>query len=194
MTVRTIAHKHANMYLIGNDPYILFDCGWHDSFSVIKKALRDYGVSFERLHGLFISHFHPDHAGTVELLQRHGVRPLILERQVPYIAWLNEFFTKPKNDTHGDYVPLGVSTIIPLTMDMVSQALAECGIKGEIIYTPGHSDDSISLVVGDTAFVGDLPPYENAESYGEAVVMSWRKLIACGVKTVYPAHGLNYEI
>ncbi|GHV35253.1 hypothetical protein FACS18949_12850 [Clostridia bacterium] len=37
MTVRTITHKHANMYLIDiDDRYLLFDCGWQDSFPIVK--------------------------------------------------------------------------------------------------------------------------------------------------------------
>lgn len=96
MTTHVICHKHANIYLIGCDRYILFDCGWQDSFPVIKAALRDYGIGFERMEGFFVSHFHPDHAGTAQLLCQHGVRPLILERQAPYIDWLNEFFLQKK--------------------------------------------------------------------------------------------------
>src|SRR5260370_1294944 len=37
--------------------------------------------------------------------------------------------------------------------------LARLGIGGEIVPTPGHSDDSVSLVLDDgSAFTGDLTP------------------------------------
>jgi glyoxylase-like metal-dependent hydrolase (beta-lactamase superfamily II) len=161
MDIRTITHKHANIYLIGESgSYVLFDCGWQDSFNVIKAALREYGVSFEQIIGVFVSHFQPDHAGTVELLRRHGVRPLVLDKQAPHIEWLNDFFTISKNDPIGDYSPLNPNVIEPLTLESAAELLKVNGIDGEILYTPGHSEDSISLIVGDSAFIGDLSPHD----------------------------------
>jgi glyoxylase-like metal-dependent hydrolase (beta-lactamase superfamily II) len=194
MTVRTIIHKHTNMYLIGDERFILFDCGWQDSFPAIKAALREYGIGFEQIRGVFASHFHPDHAGTLELLRRHGVEPLILERQMPHIAWLNEFFKQSQNDPSADYAPLDDNGIMPITHGEAQKVLAECGIEGKVLCTSGHSDDSISLVIDDMAFTGDLPPYSLAEQSGKQTASSWRELIACGVRTIYPAHGIKYAI
>jgi len=192
----TIKHKHANIYLIGEkDGCFLYDCGWQDSFPIIKASLREYGVDFSQLIGVFVSHFHPDHAGSVELLRQHGVRPLILERQVPYIDWLNEFFKQKKNDPNGQFVPLDEKTITPISFSEASKILADYSIDGKILYTPGHSDDSISLVVGNAAFVGDLPPFETAGSYGkEEVLTSWNDICTCGATQIYPAHGEKYNI
>lgn len=191
-TIRRITHKHTNMYLIGDERVFLFDCGWQDSFPVIKSALRDYGMGFERVAGVFVSHFHPDHAGCVELLRRHGATPLVLERQIPQVAWLNEFFRQFRNDPQGDYVPFDASTITPITLKQVREALTACGMDGEVLYTPGHSDDSISLIIGDAAFTGDLQPYETADSNPVAAA-SWRAIMNHSVKRVYPAHGVELE-
>jgi len=192
VTVSTIVHKHTNSYLIGvGESFLLYDCGWQDSFPYIKAALRDNGVSFEQLLGVFVSHFHPDHAGTVELLRRHNVRPLILERQLPYIAWLNTFFTDLKNDPNGDYMPFDESSITPLTLKAAEDMLLSAGIEGKVVYTPGHSPDSISLILGDMAFVGDLPPYEDESAETKE---SWELIRDCGVTMVYPAHSKPYEI
>lgn len=50
------------------------------------------------------------------------------------------------------------------------------GISGEIVPTPGHSDDSISVVLDDgSAFTGDLPPlYYTTPDSREQVAVSWR--------------------
>lgn len=149
---------------------------------MIKAALRGHGLTFEQVRGVFVSHFHPDHAGTLELLRRHGVIPWILERQAPHIAWLNEFFTQKKNDPHGDYAPLDVDIVLPITPDEARRHLADCSIEGKILYTPGHSDDSITLIAGNAAFVGDMPPYE------------WHSIADCGVRRIYPAHGAATKI
>jgi len=193
MKIHTITHKHAHIYLIGDVRYVMYDCGWQDSFPAIKSALRDLGITFQEIHGVFVSHFHPDHAGTLELLRRHGVAPLILERQIPCIPWLNDFFTREKNDPHGRYAPFDAAAIHPISPDQAQGYLADCGIDGTILYTNGHSEDGITLVAGDAAFTGDLPPYELAENSPQ-LADNWRDIIACNVKTVYPAHGIITEI
>lgn len=78
-------------------------------------------------------------------------------------------------------------------------------IKGKIVFTPGHSPGSISVVLdsGD-AFVGDmamnglpLTTRPNLPIFAEdmtAVKNSWRKLIDKGVKKIYPAHGKPFPI
>jgi endoribonuclease LACTB2 len=65
------------------------------------------------------------------------------------------------------------------------------GIHGEIVPTPGHSDDSVSLLL-DTGFVfsGDLPdPARTTAESAAMVEHSWRVLRERGATTVYPGHG-----
>ena len=54
------------------------------------------------------------------------------------------------------------------------------GIAGEILHTPGHSDDSISLLLDDgSLFVGDLNPlYELELHKGTKIYESWEQLLA----------------
>ena len=56
---------------------------------------------------------------------------------------------------------------------------------------PGHSDDSVSLLLDDgSVFTGDLTPLENA--WGETadlVMSSWQLTQERGAKQVYPGHG-----
>ena len=69
--------------------------------------------------------------------------------------------------------------------------LARVGIAGEIVPTPGHSDDSVSLVLDSgEAFTGDLThPQMAGEDELEMVKASWRGLRDLGAVTVYPGHG-----
>ena len=64
------------------------------------------------------------------------------------------------------------------------------GIHGEIVYTPGHSDDNISLCLDDgSLFVGDLNPLYELELYqGTLIEESWNKLLALKPVTVYYGH------
>jgi endoribonuclease LACTB2 len=62
---------------------------------------------------------------------------------------------------------------------------------GEIVSTPGHSDDSISVVLDEgIAFTGDLwPPAMVEGDRAEATRQSWAKLRELNVRTVNPGHG-----
>lgn len=83
--------------------------------------------------------------------------------------------------------------------------LADYGIQGRIIPTPGHSPGSVSVLLdsGDV-FVGDLamnnPPLRFspglpifAEDFDQ-VKKSWEKLLDMGAKTVHPAHGKSFPV
>ena len=183
------------MYVIGiGDGYVIYDCLWQDSFPVIKSGFKRHGIAFAQVRGLLVSHFHPDHAGAFEILRKHGIKPLVLEWQMPYIEWLNNFYAKPKNDPAGKYVPIDISAITPVTPDTVSSIFCENSIDGKIIRTPGHSDDSVSLIAGNAAFVGDLPRLETAGIYGADVEASWREIASCNVTVIYYAHGNSPEL
>jgi glyoxylase-like metal-dependent hydrolase (beta-lactamase superfamily II) len=74
--------------------------------------------------------------------------------------------------------------------------LNRIGIQGEIVETPGHSDDSVSLVLDSgMAFIGDLHlPDLVPDEARDATRQSWKKLLALKVKTVYPAHGDPFSV
>jgi glyoxylase-like metal-dependent hydrolase (beta-lactamase superfamily II) len=65
-----------------------------------------------------------------------------------------------------------------------------------LIDTPGHSADSISLVLDSgMAFTGDLvPPSLVAEEAQAVTAQSWARLRAHGAQTIYPAHAAPFHI
>ena len=68
--------------------------------------------------------------------------------------------------------------------------LHNLGVQGEVIETPGHSPDSVSLLMDSgLAFVGDMNPLylEDAENHAQEVA-SWNQLLERGARTFYPAH------
>lgn len=74
--------------------------------------------------------------------------------------------------------------------------LASCGIPGAIISTPGHTNDSISLILdnGDT-FVGDLYPQNQVPLYNNPVLTnSWQKLQDNGASLIHFAHYADESI
>jgi ribonuclease/clavin/mitogillin len=80
---------------------------------------------------------------------------------------------------------------VEISCDESRSLLERIGIPGEILHTPGHSDDSVSLLLDDgSVFTGDLtaPQYIGLEN-PEVVQESWRLLRERGATRVYPGHG-----
>jgi glyoxylase-like metal-dependent hydrolase (beta-lactamase superfamily II) len=84
-------------------------------------------------------------------------------------------------------------------------SLSDYGIDGSVIHTPGHSSDSVSLLLGTgEAFVGDLAMNGLPMRIGAGVPIfaddvgvvreSWRMLIDRGAKVFYPAHGKPFAV
>ena len=69
--------------------------------------------------------------------------------------------------------------------------LLRLGINGEILSTPGHSEDSITLILNDgIAFTGDLPLPEFAtEEAKDKVTLRWEKIRTAHSEIIYPEHG-----
>ena len=94
---------------------------------------------------------------------------------------------------------------VDIVMEEEDFSLEEFGIPGKIIFTPGHSLGSISVVLeSGEAFVGDtamnsfpLTIGPNLPIFAEdlsALRNSWRKLIDKGAKKIYPGHGKPFDI
>ena len=74
--------------------------------------------------------------------------------------------------------------------------LQRLGIAGEIVPTPGHSDDSVSLLLdGGAVFTGDLthPAMIGLES-PDVVRSSWQALKDRGATLVHAGHGPVREL
>jgi glyoxylase-like metal-dependent hydrolase (beta-lactamase superfamily II) len=133
---------------------------------------------------LLCTHYHPDHAGLAEELKRLGVRLLVFETQSDAIVAMCEYLRAKAQS-----VPVSGRGMVEVGLDGSRMLLAGLGIRGEIVSTPGHTDDSVSLVLdGGLAFTGDLPPPMIGEA-GSVIRQSWSKLRARGVQRVLPGHG-----
>jgi len=162
---------------------LLIDAGWE--LAAFRAQMKAYQLSWEQIRWIMFTHHHPDHAGLVQAVRElSGARLILHEKQIPYLETLRAFMERKKEP----YQPIRVEP-----GDLISPAraaLAAIGVRGEIVETPGHSEDSISLVLDDgTAFIGDLhtPDYADEDSY-PVVVESWRLLLKAGAKVCYHSH------
>jgi glyoxylase-like metal-dependent hydrolase (beta-lactamase superfamily II) len=161
---------------------LLVDAGWElGQFTAQMKALK---IPLSAIRWVMFTHHHPDHAGLVQNIKNlSGARLLICRVQIPYLENLRAYYAKK-----GGYEPLRVEKNDLLDPDRA--ALRAIGVAGEILETPGHSPDSISLLLeGGAAFIGDLPaPEFAAEESAPLVRASWQKLLAGGAQVFYHSH------
>ena len=208
------------------DGYLLIDTSYHDKYGLFIKELKKRDIKLEAIKYLLLTHHHCDHVGfAAEIVKNTGAKIIIHKNAVHHlkesqvidplsskngvkslnlcVEILSEIYFKvkgynftypPVTITEKDYVVEGDNYGI----------LKEIGIDGIILSTPGHSDDSISIVLSDgRAFVGDTamnflnichtkyrPIF--VENF-EKVYGSWRKIIEYGAKIIYPAHGKPFS-
>ncbi len=182
-----VGYRSTNFYVVASgQTRLLIDLGWPGTLAQLTAGLKQKGLALSDItHGL-ATHYHPDHAGLAEELKRAGMRLWIVDLQVAAVPLLRGL-VKP---TDG-YTDIKIHDSRVVAASESRAALKTIGLAGEIIATPGHSDDSVTLVL-DTgeAFTGDLGPVEMAtDEARDVVAVSWAAIRRLGATTLYPGHG-----
>ena len=192
MKITELKYSQTNTYLIrGEKGSLLFDTGWAGTFSDFCRSLGESGVKLTDISMILISHYHPDHMGIAQEIADNGPVIAVCDIQKSFIHSSDRIFEK---ENRKDYRPIDDSKIRMFQIDEGRKLLAELGIEGEIVHTPGHSDDSISLLLDSgELFVGDLNPlYELELHKGTQIGDAWEKLLARKPKTVYYGHAKKH--
>ena len=188
MTITELKYSNTNTYLIeGSNGTLLFDTGWAGTFAAFCRELGEKHKALQDINYLLISHFHPDHMGIAGEIAECGPKVLVVDLQLPYIHSSDAIFEKENNRF---FKPISENAMKVINVDESRAFLESIGINGEIIYTPGHSDDSISLYLDDgSLFVGDLNPlYELEMHKGTDIEKSWNNLLSRNPSRVYYGH------
>jgi ribonuclease/clavin/mitogillin len=187
VAIVNVGYRGVNFWVIGSGgSRIIVDLGWPGGMGQLLANLKRMDVPLREIRYALATHYHIDHAGCAQDLKRAGVPLLVLETQAGWIPRMKRF-TKPQDN----YTEITLHDNVDITFAESRDRLARIGIAGEIVPTPGHSDDSVSLVLDSgEAFTGDLThPQMAGEDSLEIVRESWRRLRDLGAVTVYPGHG-----
>lgn len=194
MEVITIDNISTKCYLISlNNGWLMVDTGIPDTFPQLLRLLSHKNIPVNDVNYLLITHFHPDHAGLTQNLRDLGTKLILHKEQISYVQKINANFKKNPKANFKDIV----LTNNLIVSDVGSRDLLKSiGIDGQIILTPGHSEDSVSLIIdGCCAFIGDLPPLNSSsEEINQEVIESWEIIKNANVKTIYPAHGEPFNL
>jgi len=213
VNIHSIMLGFDNCYVIQGEGVIMIDGGAQNQTKRFIKAINKLSVKPEEIKLIVITHGHCDHIGSAKDIKEITGAKIAMHQQEK--EWLEKSL-KP--------LPPGVTLwgriliktmamflpfihIPPTDVDLVlgdeDLSLAEYGIPGRVIYTPGHSSGSVSVLLetGD-AFVGDLAMNKFPLRFSpglpifaedlERVKESWKLLLDQGAETVYPAHGLPF--
>lgn len=187
VNIVNVGYRSTNYWVVrSGGSCLLVDLGWPGMFRPFVTTMARKGVALEDIAYGFATHYHIDHAGCAEELKRSGMTLIVTPEQREAIRRMKSY-TKPADG----YVAIREDNNYELALSESRRFLKTLGFSGELVHTPGHSDDSVSLVLDEgIAFTGDLTHPSMASAEDAAVVAaSWEKLRVLGVRSVYAGHG-----
>jgi glyoxylase-like metal-dependent hydrolase (beta-lactamase superfamily II) len=191
-TIVNVGYRSTNFWVVSaGTSRLLVDLGWPGTMGTMRASLDRMGVPLGEIRYGLATHYHIDHAGLAQDLKQAGVPLLVLETQLEAIPRLKAWI-KPADQ----YLDITLHDNVTISFDASRTVLERIGIAGEIVPTPGHSDDSVSLLLDDgSSFTGDLtlPALAGADEAG-VVAASWRLLRERGATRVYPGHGPVWQM
>ena len=187
MNIVNISYHSTNYYTLEiKGGRLLIDCGWPGTFPQFAAEFKRKGISPSEVKYILVTHFHLDHAALVQDFKNLGAKLILLESQIDFIEPMAQMI-RAKNIPYIDILP--INNLI-LKFDESRKFLSTLGINGEIISTPGHSDDSATLILDEGfAFTGDLPPRFAISEEDQVTKKSWDKIYQHKITKIFPAHG-----
>ena len=166
LTVWRINLGVTNAYLIESESgLVLVDAGLPLQAGLIRRALEHTGRGDE-LRLIYITHAHVDHYGSAAAIRAETGAPIAIHSddaaamsagesplgQIRDWEWFSQ--------TTIPWIERMIAILEPTTPDLVvadGDRLDEYGLDGYVLWTPGHTPGSSTLIVADRyAFAGDL--------------------------------------
>ena len=217
-----------NLYLFENNngDYLLLDTGLACKEDLILNKINKVIGDYNKIKVIVITHSHSDHIGNLKLLLdkikredkiviiHSNAKDIMLsgEKIIPNGFYkLTKYISKKLKQKSSKKFQKGFKNLSKEDLknvvfldfkDYEEFSLNEYGFENlKVIYTPGHSKDSISLVYNDEyLFCGDMIQnlffkYPLIPLFGddiEELINSWKKAIAKNYSRVYPATSKSY--
>ena len=179
-------------YIPGSAGGLLIDTDYAGTLRAFYKALKNSGMQLGDIAYVLATHYHPDHMGLIAELMDQGATLLLMEEQKPFVHFSDAIFSKAGLPVQ----PIDEARATVLSCRESRSFLLKIGISGEIVWTPSHSKDSVSLILDDgDCFVGDLEPLEYLDGYenNEELRADWDLLKAHHPKRIFYGHA-NFQI
>jgi glyoxylase-like metal-dependent hydrolase (beta-lactamase superfamily II) len=187
VSIVNVGYRSTNYWVISaGRSRLLIDLGWPGTMGTMHATLNRADIPLSEIRYGLATHYHIDHAGLAQELKNRGVPLLVVDVQVPFIHLMKRHI---KAQDHFTEISMEGNVIVSASD---SRALLQgVSIAGTILHTPGHSEDSISLLLDDgRVFTGDLTdPTMVGPENPDVVRASWQLLKDHGATHVYAGHG-----
>ncbi len=187
--ITKLKYGNTNTFFIrGTNGGLLVDTDYAGTLSSFYKSIKEYDIQISDMTYVLATHYHPDHIGLVSTLMHQNVKLLLIDTQIPHIHFADGIFARDKR-LHYNPIDLHDATVISAKESRAF--LWHLGINGEIVSTPSHSPDSISLILDSgECFVGDLEPMEYLDGYEfhQSLQSDWALVQGYSPNVIYYAH------
>lgn len=188
-SVINLRYGNTNTFLIrGTSGNLLVDTDYAGTLPLFFKEIKKHNIRLSDITYVMATHYHPDHVGLVGELAEMGIKLLLIDTQVGYVHFSDKIFARDNLK----YVPIDREKANIVSCEESRVFLRDnMGINGEILSTPSHSNDSVSLILdGGICFVGDLEPIDHLNAYedNQALKKDWELIRSRCPKTVFYAH------
>ena len=216
MEIKNAGNRIMNTWLYPIEGgWVMIDTGYENSYVSVRKKLQKLRINPEEVRYLFLTHAQDDHAGFLEEWMTKHPRAQVISHEKAI-----EGLRKGQNGFDGGCSTLGAFLFCQLmallgnsdhryprlsekhlakiiTLNENNLVQMDRALNGKILFTPGHTADSISLLVDGNLICGDaamngIPSSQKITIWVEdkvAFERSWDTMLASGAKKIYPAHG-----
>ncbi len=194
---------------------VMIDGGPPNALKKFKKYLKHFNLEPEEIKLIVLTHGDFDHSGSAkDIKELTGARVAIHKNDQHLLE--EGKFNWPRGVgrwgkfLRGMLIPfVKNSKLPPLNADIIlsdnDYPLNEYGIPGKIVYTPGHTAGSVSVLLDSgEAFAGCLAhnniPFRlkpNLPIFAEdleQLKLSWKKIIKMGAQNIFPGHGDSFPL
>lgn len=204
-----------NCFLLRGERTVLIDGGAEGNVNAFVRGMESLRVDPKEIALILLTHGHWDHIGSLHPIQQltGGAKVAVHHRDQRWVETGRPEFPRGVTPYGKGMIWLSERLIHPhltpvkadIVLDDNGMSLAEYGIPGKVMYTPGHSMGHISIVMDSgEAFVGDMamnawflrltPGLPVLADDIRMVVESWKKILPLGIRQVYPAHGMDFPV
>ncbi len=199
--------------------YVMIDTGYENSLKNVERKLNRLGITLSDIRYIFLTHAHDDHAGflnellakcpNIKVIISPKAMPILLRGQHSFVGGCSNFMALVFCKFmvligKGEHLfPVIEEKYLDrfIKIDFKNIKNIENLLQGKILFTPGHTADSISLKRGNIIFCGDVamngvPSSKRITIWIEdkkTFYDSWNLMIREKVKFIYPAHGKPFR-
>ena len=207
--ITSITRMGVNCYIIRTDSgFFMIDSGLSFSRKAVNEGLIDAGCRPGELKLVILTHGDIDHTGNCIFLRKEYDAKIAVQQSESKALEKGNIVGNRKRNTRFFFrvvlAPLWKLIGHPFKPDLFlsdNEDLSPYGLNAKVIYTPGHTMGSISILTaegdffcGDFLNYGKYPKVNSLVDDEEEMAASVAKLKTLNTRKIYPGHGQAFTM